>query len=186
MTDELLVALKKAGTYKINYGIETASVRLQQQINKGLNAVRIKEVVDKTANLGIITSGYFILGFPTETVEEMNRTIDFACNSNLDNAYFFKLTDFSGVRFAARPQLSGPALNNLHFYSSGGSSQSISSAELNQIMLKAQQRFYLSNNRIWRGFLRTTRKGLFLKNLASIFVLLLQSYLVRKLTTTKS
>ena len=75
MTDELVGLLRDAGTYKVVYGIETASPRLQAAIGKKLDLSRTRQVIEATARSGIITGGYFMLGFPDESIDEMRRTV---------------------------------------------------------------------------------------------------------------
>lgn len=184
MTDGLLDSLKRAGCYKINYGIETATPRLQQLIKKDLDISRVRETVDKTVKKGILTAGYFILGFPTETSEEIEGTIDFAAASSLDNAYFFKFTDFLSLKPHRAPfagKGSAPGSGDFHFYSAERAPSGISPDRLNDLILKAQERFYMSLKRICRGFFRSTHKTAYLKNLLSLFALFFQARLLRQL-----
>ncbi|GAH01912.1 unnamed protein product, partial [marine sediment metagenome] len=92
MDEELLIKLKKAGTYKINYGIETGSQRLQKFIKKNVNLKNLQKVITLTNSHNILSHGFFILGFPTETREEVQQTIEFARKSKLNTAGFFALS----------------------------------------------------------------------------------------------
>ncbi len=89
MDRELIRKLKAAGCYSITYAIETASPRMQKMIKKNLDLDKAKEVIAWTDSEGIITQGFFMLGFPGETVEEMRETIRFAMDSRLMRAWFF-------------------------------------------------------------------------------------------------
>jgi len=126
MTDRLLGLLRKAGTYKINYGFETATPRLQKVIKKYVKIDKANGVFTKTSRLGIITGAYFMLGIPTETREEMETTIRFAENSELDFAAFFKSTAYPGtelyesVRGEMTPETQG-RYTDMHFFSVGRS-----------------------------------------------------------------
>jgi anaerobic magnesium-protoporphyrin IX monomethyl ester cyclase len=77
--------------------VETASPRLQKMIKKNLNLAKVSETIDTCAELGIYTRGYFMLGFPTETEEELRATVDFAANSRLHTALFFVVVPFKGT-----------------------------------------------------------------------------------------
>jgi hypothetical protein len=46
----------------------------------------------------MVTHGFFMLGFPTETVEEMKATVDFAATSRLTMAYFFSVVPQPATR----------------------------------------------------------------------------------------
>ena len=49
------------------------------------------------ADRGVLIRGFFMLGFPTETLEEIEATIDYAVNSNLTQAYFFNVVPQPGT-----------------------------------------------------------------------------------------
>lgn len=98
MDEELIHAFKDAGAYNLTYAIETGSERLQKLIKKHLDLRKVKEVIKMTANEGILTAGFFMLGFPTETEEEMLETIDYACSSALHSASFFTVKPFPNTK----------------------------------------------------------------------------------------
>ncbi|MCX7911202.1 MAG: B12-binding domain-containing radical SAM protein [Endomicrobia bacterium] len=84
----ILRKMKEAGCRMIQFGIETATPRLQKIINKHLDLERVKKVIKLCKEVGILTYGNFMLGLPTETPKEMLNTIDFAIKLNLDYAPF--------------------------------------------------------------------------------------------------
>jgi radical SAM superfamily enzyme YgiQ (UPF0313 family) len=94
MPDELIAKLKAAGAYIITYAVETANPRLQKLINKNLNLDKVSQAIETSYKLGVIPAAFFMLGFPTETAEEMERTIRFACDSSILKAYFFTVVPF--------------------------------------------------------------------------------------------
>lgn len=191
MTDELIQWLKDAGTYKLVYGIETGSKRLQKMIKKNLDIDHVNKIISQTSRTGIITGGYFMLGFPTETEVEMNRTIDFAVNSDLDVASFFKATDYNDILGIYRAKLEK---NDVHvkglldfkdigYYSVKRSQANMSAARLNAVLLKAQRKFYLNFRRLCRGIRKYPSKRAYIKNVVNAMGLMLQAYLVQKLTS---
>lgn len=194
MTDDLIKLLRQAGTYKLVYGIETGSSRMQKLTRKNLDLSHVNEVIRKTADLGIITGGYFMLGFPTETEEEMNQTIDFAVNSDLDVASFFKATDYNDILkiYKSKSDNKGAKRNisfdfkDISYYSIKGSQAQISAPELNAMILKAQRKFYLNLGRMWRGIKKYPSKRNYIKNVTSAVGLILQAYLMQKLTPEQS
>jgi len=94
---EILRLLKAAGTYFIAMAVETASPRLQKLIEKNLDLERIVRVAAECRRLGITTLGFFMLGFPGETRQELDRTIDFAVRSPFDFASFFVVSPIRGT-----------------------------------------------------------------------------------------
>jgi anaerobic magnesium-protoporphyrin IX monomethyl ester cyclase len=183
MTADLIRTFKKAGVYKINYGIESASVRIQRTLGKELDIERVEKVIGMTVDAGIIAAGYFIFGFPGETRQDILETIDFAGRSRLDNAFFFKFTDYSAVD---KSDLRGQDLSELHFHSSGQGSPGIAAAELNELIFRAQQVFYGNFRRLWRSFVRSPRKTSFARDVCRAFPLIILSYLMVKLGGAKA
>jgi radical SAM superfamily enzyme YgiQ (UPF0313 family) len=97
LPDQLLAVMKKAGVYKINIGIESGSPRVQKVIKKGLSLDAIRDGIARAASRGIFTHGFFMMGFPDETEEDLRATIDFACSSDLHTAGFALLSPFPGT-----------------------------------------------------------------------------------------
>lgn len=190
MTEELIDLLKEAGTYKLVYGVETGSRHLQKRIRKNLDLDRVLEVVEKTAKKGIIVGGYFMLGFPGETAAQMKETIDFAVNSYLDLAAFFKVTlhkDVIKLYKSKNNQIQKGfcEFQDLGYYSQKRSYANVSPERLNAMILLAQQKFYLNWPRIKRSFWKTSNKPGFIKNIFKALVLIIQGHLIIKLSNHK-
>ena len=156
---ETLKLLKKAGTYKINFSIESASPRLQKFMKKDLNFEKAKEVIEEASRLGILTFGYFMFGFPTETAEEMKETLSFAVNSKLDAAKFFKATAFCNTELAKLTPdfIYGDDLDypeDRVFYDKNINYAAVPTAVLNSIILECHWKFYTKLSRIFRIFIK--------------------------------
>ena len=95
--EELIDLMAAMGTKFISYAVETASPRLQKLIRKHLNLDATFNAIEYTTKAGIVTRGFFMLGFPTETEEEVCRTIDYANDSALCGATFFTVVYFPGT-----------------------------------------------------------------------------------------
>ena len=89
LTKEIVDALVDAGTYQTAIAVETVTPRLQELIRKDLNIPRVQQAIGWLGRRGVIVKGFFMIGFPTETVEEIKATIDFAIKSDLTFAGFF-------------------------------------------------------------------------------------------------
>jgi len=94
MDVELIEKLRDAGAYMITYAVETANERLQKLLRKDLDLGRVSEAIETTYEKGVIPAGFFMLGIPTETREEMENTIRYACSSRILKAYFFTVVPF--------------------------------------------------------------------------------------------
>jgi anaerobic magnesium-protoporphyrin IX monomethyl ester cyclase len=85
---ELLSLMKRAGFYNIYVGIESGSPRILKHMRKNLSLEEISKKVDLIKEAGLEVSGYFILGYPEESMKDMEMTISFAMSLKLDWAQF--------------------------------------------------------------------------------------------------
>jgi len=74
----LLEKMKEAGCWQISYGIESGNQHLLDIINKGITLDEIRRTIALTKEIGITVRGFFMLGLPTETLQESWQTINFA------------------------------------------------------------------------------------------------------------
>ncbi len=93
----ILSQLKRAGCTWICYGIESGSQRILDLINKRTSKEQIRETIAITKEAGILIRGYFMLGLPTETLDEMEETLRFAIELDLDIASFSLFIPFPGT-----------------------------------------------------------------------------------------
>jgi anaerobic magnesium-protoporphyrin IX monomethyl ester cyclase len=84
----ILEELKRAGCTYIAYGIESGSQRVLDHINKKITLERIRETVRQTKEAGLAIRAYFIIGFPEETLAEMEETVRFALELDVEVASF--------------------------------------------------------------------------------------------------
>jgi len=97
LDEEDCEALVRAGTYAACVAIETITPRLQELIKKRLRVERAQQAISWMAARGVLIRGFFMLGFPTETLAEMKATIDYATRSQLTQAYFFNVVPQPGT-----------------------------------------------------------------------------------------
>lgn len=100
MDKTTLQKLKAAGTFEITYAVETASPRLQKLIKKNINLPKLKQVIADTVEMGIFTKGFFMMGFPSETREEIHATAEYALSSRLHRMNMFVVNPFEGTEIA--------------------------------------------------------------------------------------
>jgi len=98
MDRELIRKLKRAGCYSITYAVETASPRIQKLLGKNVDLEKARQVISWTAGEGIITHGFFMIGFPGETREEMELTAKWALDSELWLPIFFMAVVYPHTR----------------------------------------------------------------------------------------
>jgi radical SAM superfamily enzyme YgiQ (UPF0313 family) len=96
LDEELLGLMKDTGLYLISLGIESGSDRILKLMKKGITTARIREFVRMIQQAGIDMAGFFILGFPGETVETIRETIRFSTELPLKRANYFTYLPFPG------------------------------------------------------------------------------------------
>jgi len=96
---DLLKKMKKAGCALIYVGVESGSERILELINKKVTIEQIKKAVLKIKKVGIDLCCFFIIGLPTEKIEDMKKTIEFAKMLNPTYASFHIAVPYPGTVF---------------------------------------------------------------------------------------
>lgn len=95
--EEMLILLKKAGCRGIHYGIEAGTEKILKVLNKGISLDKAKEVFDLTKKHKMQTLAYFMIGAPTETIDDINETFRVARWLKPDFLHMTILTPFPGT-----------------------------------------------------------------------------------------
>ncbi len=69
-TRDLCILLKASGCIAVSGGLEVASDRLLELINKGITVAQVARVSKHFTEAGIMVHAYLMYGFPTQTVQE--------------------------------------------------------------------------------------------------------------------
>lgn len=89
---DILWKYKKAGIMHMYVGVEaTDQVLLDDTIKKGITVSQSREALTLLNEYGIITESSFILGFPDETPESIDKTLAIAQEFNPDMAHFVSI-----------------------------------------------------------------------------------------------
>ena len=94
LTPEMIDALVDAGMYYTCCPLESGSPRIQQYMGKHLDISRFLNGVEKLVSRRVLTYGLAMLGFPTETEDDIRQTIRLICDSRLHIASFFTVTPY--------------------------------------------------------------------------------------------
>jgi len=114
-TPQQLDRLYQAGTYFMAFAIEVGSVRMQEMINKRLDVARTLENLKYASDLGIITCTFFMIGFPTETKEEILETLRIAAMPQIDLPNIFVTIPQYGTKLHELAQKEGKYPDALDF-----------------------------------------------------------------------
>src|SRR3989344_6944170 len=160
ISPELLALMKKAGCYEIGFGIESGSDRILQFIKKATTTDLIRKGIKMTQEAGIDVRGFFMIGFPTETREEIMQTIEFAKQLDVDVAQFMVSTPFPGTEMWEIAKANGTISddwNSFTFYAPDKmpfSSNILNGDELLALYKKAYKSFYIRPKFILKQLLK--------------------------------
>lgn len=96
--EEMLRWMKKAGCRAIHYGVESGDQEIINKIGKGITLEQARKALALTKKVGIYSKSYFIIGFPWDTKETINKTINFALSLKTDELQFTMLMPYPGTK----------------------------------------------------------------------------------------
>jgi len=108
--EKVLIALKKMGVKIISFGIESGSNKILKFIRKGATSEQADRLIGLATSMGFDVKLFFILGFPTETMEDVQMSFDLALKHPIASVRFFNL-----VPYADTPLMKWLEENNVHF-----------------------------------------------------------------------
>ncbi|HSV99513.1 MAG TPA: radical SAM protein [Sedimentisphaerales bacterium] len=97
ITEDLLNGMKRAGCNSIKVGIESGSEAVLERMNKGITLDQVRTASTLLRKAGIHWTGYFLMGTPGETAEDVYRTLDFMYEIRPDFASMGVYEPFPGT-----------------------------------------------------------------------------------------
>ena len=150
---KLLGLMKRAGCWKLLYGLESGVQGSLDSVGKGTTVEQARQAIRLTREAGIETFGTFLFGIPGETFEDGLRTIDEACSLGLDYAAFLNLVAYKGSEIYNNIDrygtLTGKWSTNLISFVP----HSITLEQLKQLNTLAARRFYRNPSYLLRRLL---------------------------------
>ena len=95
--EELLKKMKKAGCNSIKVGIETGSERILKLMNKNITLEQCRQAAKLFRKVDIHWTGYFMMGIPSETKDEIYQTLKFMKKLKPDYASLGVYEPFPGT-----------------------------------------------------------------------------------------
>ncbi len=96
--EEMYKRMHDSGCYQITLACESGVQRvLDKIINKRLPLDTIYPSIENAKKAGMLVHTFWIVGYPGETFEEIQKTIDFAMNSGADSFSFAILSPLPGT-----------------------------------------------------------------------------------------
>lgn len=96
---EILTAMREAGCYQISFGIESPNDDSLARIGKRVSSETARDAIAAAHAAGLAVEGYFIIGFPWETLDDMLRVVRSIGSFGLDSHGLALLTPYPGTTF---------------------------------------------------------------------------------------
>ncbi len=149
---EMVDWMKTAGWYHIGFGVEVGSDQALKIIKKGINMALIKEKVLMVKKAGLTTTGFFILGFPHDTLKSLNETINIPDKLGLNMASYGNFTPLPGTELfndlVAKGEISPDYLPSFASGKVTYAPKGISFEQLRKLQNAAVLRYYMHPKRI--------------------------------------
>lgn len=98
LDDDMFKLMKQSGCYEVTLAIESGDQYvLDNIIKKPLKLESVRLAAKKARKAGLFTVGYIIIGFPGETKEQINNTLNFTNDLKLDKVYPFIFNPLPGT-----------------------------------------------------------------------------------------
>ncbi len=162
---DILTKLKQAGCQRIHFGVEAGTSKILSVLNRRMSIAQIKEGFRLTRETGIKTLAYFMIGSPTEQLEDIQETIDFAIMLKPDYAHFSITMPLPGTdlykmgletRLFKNDFWKEFAISPSNIFSPQFWDKELSQEKMNQLLKYANRRFYFRPYYIFKTLLRTT------------------------------
>jgi radical SAM superfamily enzyme YgiQ (UPF0313 family) len=155
---ELLHLMERAGCFYISLGIESGSERILRDMHRQADLEEIREKIRQVKRETRMTiGGFFILGYPRETREDLRKTIKLALELPLDLAQFWIFSPYPGTEITGKLEREG-RLENLDYTSCHNFAASIPADGVPLKTVKNYQRYaymrFYSQPRILAGTVR--------------------------------
>lgn len=94
---EMLERMKEIGFNYLAFGVESGSDRMLKVIKKGETLDAIENAVKESCDLGYMVTLFFIMGLPTETEEDVEKSLEFAMKYPVFDVRFYNPIPFPGT-----------------------------------------------------------------------------------------
>ncbi len=94
VNEEFLKALKDAGCRRIQFGVESGSQKILDELNKNITLEQVSRAFALAKKFGFITFADFMIGNPREKKEEIIQTIEFAKKLDPDYVQYSVFTPY--------------------------------------------------------------------------------------------
>lgn len=91
---EVNMLMKRAGCYRIHFGVESGSPSILKASGKGITLEQVEYAVKIAKDAGFATMAYYMFGFLDETYEDALKTMSYSMKLNTDYAVYAVLIPY--------------------------------------------------------------------------------------------
>jgi len=158
---DTLRLMKQAGCRLVTVGFESGSQDMLDRMNKGLRLDGIRQFADNARKAKILVHGCIVIGYPGETRETIQKSLDFARQLNCDSMQFYPLYVYPGTEAFERAKADGHLATG--DYSKWVTEEGYHSCVLNLPGLSAEELLRISDKAVKSYHFRPAYIGMKLK-----------------------
>jgi len=147
LDEEVLLKMKQIGVQDFNVGVESGSDGILEDMKKSLTTKVIKEKTNLIKKIGLESNGFFIIGYPTETKEDILKTIKFAKQIPIKRAQFSLFKAYPGTditnKLLKEKKINKINYDSFMYYKIDYVPEGLTEKELKNLQRKAFLEFYL-------------------------------------------
>lgn len=155
LDEELLRLMKASGMYLVSVGIESGSDKILSLMKKTTTIKEIREKVKLIRSVGLEIAGFFMMGFPGETKEDIMKTIRFSLELDLIRANYFTFLPFPGTssynELALKGELKNINWQRFYFMNAPYVPKGMTRRQLRNYQRSAFLRFYIRPRILWKN-----------------------------------
>ncbi|MFC1624611.1 B12-binding domain-containing radical SAM protein [Candidatus Omnitrophota bacterium] len=104
LTKDTYELLRESGCKVVCFGIESGSQKILDRMVKQNSVENSYKAIKMAQEAGLTVIGYFMIGFPGETIKTINESMEFVEKSNLDQAQFYTFVPLPGCDVYRHPE----------------------------------------------------------------------------------
>ncbi len=140
--EELMKVMKRAGVFKIAFGVESGNDAILKEIRKELDLEKVLYASGLARKYGMVILGFFMIGLPGDNERTLQETIDFAIKMNPHIANFMMTIPFYGTELYRRVEREGRLLFDTRAGASYGFYAAKAYYELGDLTADLMLRYY--------------------------------------------
>ena len=153
LDEEVLLKMKQAGVQDFNVGIESGSDKILDDMQKSLTVQMVKDKTRLIKKMGLESNGFFIIGYPTETKEDILKTIKLAKQVPIKKAQFSLFKAYPGTditnKLLEEGKINKINYDSFMYYKVDYVPEGLTEKELKNLQRKAFLAFYLRPKILW-------------------------------------